>query len=93
MADFDIQRGSITISSATTGTITAGVDYTATPSFTNGVTYNATAGTIDVPAGVSSFDVTFPAEDNVAAEPASTADQSSEIVTPAEREQELLWTG
>ncbi len=39
---------------------TAGVDYTATPSFTNGVTYDAVGGTISVPANVSSFDVTFP---------------------------------
>jgi uncharacterized repeat protein (TIGR01451 family) len=42
-------------------TATAGVDFTATaPVFTNGVTYNAVTGVITVPAGVSSFTVSYP---------------------------------
>ncbi|MDG6882376.1 Serralysin precursor [Phocoenobacter uteri] len=40
-----------------------GEDYTNKPTFTNGVTLNAD-GTITVPAGVKSFDVTYPTIDN-----------------------------
>jgi hypothetical protein len=42
------------------GTATAGSDYTNAPTFSNGVTYNSVAGTISVPAGVTSFSVTVP---------------------------------
>ena len=46
--------------SISNGTATAGSDYTNTPSFNNGVTYNPTAGTITVPSGVKSFTISYP---------------------------------
>ncbi|HEY0907230.1 MAG TPA: type I secretion C-terminal target domain-containing protein, partial [Methylophilus sp.] len=52
------------------GTASSG-DYGA-PSFSNGVTYNATNGTITVPAGVSSFTVTVPTVDDTLVEPSET---------------------
>ena len=42
------------------GTATAGDDYSNTPTFSNGVTYDSGTGQITVPAGVSSFTVTYP---------------------------------
>ncbi len=55
----------------TDGTVnpaTAGSDYSTAPTFTNGVTYNSTNGTITVPAGVTSFTVSYVSIDDVFAE-------------------------
>lgn len=41
-------------------TATAGTDFTLPPTFSNGVTWNATTGKITVPAGVTTFSVTIP---------------------------------
>ncbi|MFN4764681.1 hypothetical protein ACKGJN_16250, partial [Gillisia sp. Q332] len=46
--------------SVTDVTASAGTDYTATPVFSNGVTYDPITMTITVPAGVTEFTVTFP---------------------------------
>ncbi len=52
--------------SVTGGTATAGTDYTNTPTFTNGVTYDSGTGTITVPAAVTNFTVTYPtSSDNI----------------------------
>ncbi|WP_138512688.1 retention module-containing protein [Rhodoferax bucti] len=55
---------------ATAGTATTG-DYNATPVFSNGVTYNSTTGQITVPAGVSSFSVTYSTNDDTVVDSAS----------------------
>ncbi|WP_143266705.1 VCBS domain-containing protein [Azospirillum oryzae] len=45
-------------------TATSGTDFRTAPTFSNGVTYDATAGTISVPAGVTRFTVTIPTVDD-----------------------------
>ncbi|WP_198337130.1 Calx-beta domain-containing protein, partial [Psychrobacter celer] len=53
--------------SITEGTATEGDDYTNAPVFSEGVTYDATTGTITVPAGVTEFTVSYPTiDDNIA---------------------------
>ena len=54
------------------GTATAGADYTSTPVFSNGVTYDAVSGTITVPTGVSSFSVTYSTTDDAIVDSAAT---------------------
>ncbi|MDD2932603.1 MAG: Calx-beta domain-containing protein [Methylotenera sp.] len=55
------------------GTATVGTDYSNTPVFSNGVTYNAGTGLISVPAGVTSFSVTVPTlTDTITGEPLET---------------------
>jgi hypothetical protein len=59
--DLDIMTGKSTTFANTTlgvgGTATAGTDYNAAMTFTNGVTYNATTKVLTVPAGVINFTV------------------------------------
>ncbi|RVT83144.1 Calx-beta domain-containing protein, partial [Inhella crocodyli] len=52
-----------------------------TPSFTNGVTYNAATGTITVPAGVTSFSVTVPTTADTRTESTETVPLSVGTVT------------
>ncbi|MFO0121190.1 MAG: Ig-like domain-containing protein, partial [Inhella sp.] len=61
------------------GSATAG-DF-GTPSFTNGVTYNAATGTITVPAGVTSFSVTVPTTADTRTESTETVPLSVGTVT------------
>ncbi|PTD95166.1 retention module-containing protein [Pseudothauera lacus] len=71
----------VTLSEATTqastydysvgGTATDGADY-GVPVFSDGVTYDPVTGTITVPAGVSSFTVTYPTIDDTDVEPTET---------------------
>ena len=49
-------------------TAIASQDYTNTPSFSNGVTYDPTTGRITIPAGISSFTVTYPTLDDLVVE-------------------------
>ena len=56
----------------TDNTATSGIDYTTPPGFSNGVVYDSTAGTIRVPAGVTSFTVTYPTIDDSIDEPDET---------------------
>jgi hypothetical protein len=72
----------VTLASATTaasqysyvlggGTATAGTDYGATATFSNGVTYDSSTGLITVPIGVSSFTVNVSTIDDTTVEAAS----------------------
>jgi T1SS-143 domain-containing protein len=80
----------VTLSEATTqpstydyaigGTATDGDDFTA-PSFSDGVTYDAVAGTITVPAGVSSFTVSYPTVDDTVVESTETLTVTIDGVT------------
>ncbi len=72
---------------------TAGVDYTATPSFTNGVTYDAVGGTISVPANVSSFDVTFPGLGDLVDESTETYTLSVDGVNVGDRHRVIIGDG
>ena len=47
------------------GSATEGSDYDNTPSFTNGVTYDAITGNITVPAGVTDFTVSYPTSTDI----------------------------
>ncbi len=68
-----VQTYSFTIAD---NTATAGSDYNGTSTFSNGVTYNSGAGTIDVPAGVASFTVTVTGMGDAISEPTETYDIS-----------------
>jgi T1SS-143 domain-containing protein len=50
------------------GGTASGADYSVPPTFTNGVTYNAANGTINVPVGVTSFTVTVKTVDDTLVE-------------------------
>ena len=54
------------------GSATEGSDYDNTPSFTNGVTYDAITGNITVPAGVTDFTVSYPTSTDILDEGAET---------------------
>ncbi|WP_293776083.1 Calx-beta domain-containing protein [uncultured Oxalicibacterium sp.] len=55
------------------GTATAGADYsTSAPTFSNGVTYDSSNGTISVPAGVTNFTVSVQTIDDAINEPSET---------------------
>ncbi|WP_201595676.1 Calx-beta domain-containing protein [Psychrobacter sanguinis] len=58
--------------SLTEGTATEGVDYANTVSFSDGVTLDAVTGEITVPAGVTSFTVTYPTIDDSYADDGET---------------------
>ncbi|MEJ7138762.1 VCBS domain-containing protein, partial [Amphibiibacter pelophylacis] len=53
-------------------TATSGADFSTNYAFTNGVTYDATAGKITIPAGVTGFTVTVPTVDDQIIEPTET---------------------
>ena len=64
---------SFVLADGSTNPATAGSDYTNAPVFSNGVTYNSTNGMITVPAGVTSFTVTYPSlTDNTLENPETT---------------------
>ncbi|WP_221931220.1 immunoglobulin-like domain-containing protein, partial [Klebsiella oxytoca] len=54
------------------GTATEDSDYTNTPTFSNGVTYDPATGLITVPAGVTEFTVSYPTLDDVYADDGET---------------------
>ncbi|MFD1131970.1 Calx-beta domain-containing protein [Psychrobacter sanguinis] len=58
--------------SLTEGTATENVDYSTAVSFSDGVTFNAVTGEITVPAGVTSFTVTYPTIDDSYADDGET---------------------
>ncbi|QOG11363.1 Ig-like domain-containing protein [Arcobacter sp. FWKO B] len=63
------------------GSAVLGEDFTDALEFTNGVTYNSTTGTINVPAGVNNFSVKVPTIDDKVAEQTETFSLTIDGVT------------